>query len=213
MGHSEDFKAERLERLHKNEMDEQLSRSAREFLVESIRASYSYNFEWLSRPIIQYPQDVVALQEIIWAVRPDLIIETGIAHGGSLIFSASMLALLDYCEAAEHGHQFDTTASSRKVVGIDIEIRRHNRDAIRNHPLGRKIELIEGSSTAAEVVARVHELAMPQLSTLVILDSNHTHDHVLGELNSYAPLVSQGSYCVVLDTIIEHLPDGMFPNR
>src|SRR5205823_6428356 len=143
MSATEHFKAERLERLQKNETDERLHRATETFLLESIRASYSYNFEWLSRPIIQYPQDIVGLQEIVWAVRPDLIIETGIAHGGSLIFSASMLALLDYCEAAKGGYKLDVSASARRVVGIDIDIRPHNRDAIRGHPLSQKIELIE----------------------------------------------------------------------
>jgi cephalosporin hydroxylase len=174
---------------------------------------YSYHFEWLGRPIIQYPQDIVAMQELIWQVKPDLIIETGIAHGGSLIFSASMLTLLDVCEAIEAGQPYDPAASCRKVVGIDIEIRPHNRAAIEAHPMHQRIQMIEGSSIDPQVVAEVHAIARNHQRTLVCLDSNHTHEHVLGELEAYAPLVSVGSYCVVFDTIIEDMPPGSFPDR
>lgn len=174
---------------------------------------YSYHFEWLGRPIIQYPQDIVAMQELIWQVKPDLIIETGIAHGGSLIFSASMLTLLDVCEAIEAGEPYDPAASRRKVVGIDIDIRPHNRAAIEAHPMHKRIQMIEGSSIDPQVVAEVHAIARNHQRTLVCLDSNHTHDHVLAELQAYAPLVSFGSYCVVFDTIIEDMPAGSFPDR
>jgi len=190
-----------------------LLRARSEFLHRSIMARYSYTFSWLGRPIIQYPQDMVAIQEMIWLIRPDLIIETGIAHGGSLILSASMLAMIDYCEAAEAGKTMDSKASRRRVMGIDIDIRAHNRAAIEAHPLAHKIEMIEGSSIAPDIIARVHELTKGHEPILVCLDSNHTHDHVLAELEAYAPLVSPGSYCVVFDTIIEELPDNMFPDR
>src|SRR5438094_4529867 len=155
MSATEHFKAERLERLQKNETDERLHRATETFLLESIRASYSYNFEWLSRPIIQYPQDIVAMQELIWHVKPDLIIEVGIAHGGSLIMSASILALLDYCDAVQAGQTLDPRKPHRRVLGIDIDIRPHNRAAIEAHPMAHRIDMIEGSSIAREVIARV----------------------------------------------------------
>ncbi|WP_448533983.1 cephalosporin hydroxylase family protein [Parathermosynechococcus lividus] len=174
---------------------------------------YPYHFEWLGRPIIQYPQDMVAMQELIWHVKPDLIIETGIAHGGSLIFSASLLTLLDVCEAIESGQTYDPKASRRKVVGIDIEIRPHNREAIEAHPLYPRIHMIEGSSIDPAVVDQVRDIAKGHDKIMVCLDSNHTHDHVLAELEAYAPLVSVGSYCVVFDTVIEDMPADMFPDR
>lgn len=179
----------------------------------STGSKYSYNFHWLSRPIIQYPQDMVAMQELIWQVKPDLIIETGIAHGGSLIMSASMLALLDYCEAVEAGTTLDPQATRRRVLGIDIDIRPHNLEAIKAHPMAHRIDMIQGSSIAPETVARVHDFARGHQRVLVYLDSNHTHDHVLAELEVYAPLTSRDSYCCVFDTIVEDLPDELFPDR
>ena len=178
-----------------------------------MKQKYLYNFDWLGRPIIQYPQDMVAIQEIIWNVKPTLIIETGIAHGGSLILSASMLALLDYCDAIESNKTLNPSDSKRKVVGIDIEVRQHNRAAIVSHPLGSKIEIIEGSSTDSRVVNEVVEIAKTHSSILLLLDSNHTHEHVLDELNAYTNLVSVGSYCVVFDTFVEDMPAGYFADR
>lgn len=174
---------------------------------------YSYHFEWMDRPIIQYPQDMVAMQELIWKIKPDLIIETGIAHGGSLIMSASMLALLDMCEAIETGVVLDPKKSNRKVLGLDIDIRQHNREAIEAHPMSSRIQMIQGSSIAPEVIEQVKAVAKNYQRVLVCLDSNHTHDHVLAELEAYAPLTSVGSYCVVFDTIIEDMPEAMFPDR
>lgn len=187
--------------------------SAHTFMVESTLPKYSYNFSALGRPIIQYPQDMVAMQELIWQVKPDLIIETGIAHGGSLIMSASMLALLDMCEAIEAGTTLDPSQSRRRVLGIDIDIRAHNRAAIEAHPMASRIRMIEGSSIAPDVVGQVRTVAKDFERVLVCLDSNHTHDHVLAELQAYAPLASVGSYCVVFDTIVEDLPADMFPDR
>jgi cephalosporin hydroxylase len=207
------FLEERRTRIEAGAKNISLVESSRFFLVESIRAAYSYNFEWLSRPIIQYPQDIVAMQELIWRIRPDLIIETGVAHGGSLIMSASMLALLDYCDAVTAGQPLVPCATRRRVLGIDIDIRAHNRTAIEAHPMSHRIDMIQGSSIAPEIVAQVHGIAKYYTRVLVCLDSNHTRDHVLGELEAYAPLVSPGSYCVVFDTIIEKLPDDMFPDR
>jgi cephalosporin hydroxylase len=184
--------------------------SDRDLAVETLswmgsvnRAKYTYHFEWMGRPIIQYPQDILAVQEIIWSVKPDLIIETGIAHGGSLIFSASMLEL----NAISGGSQ------DARVLGIDIDIRAHNRAAIEAHPMMRRIVMIEGSSVAPEVISQVKAKAAGKRSVLVMLDSNHTHDHVLAELEAYAGLTSIGSYCVVFDTAIEDMPDDAFNDR
>ncbi len=210
MGKIEDHLKEEISTIEKNEV---FYKAARSFLFHSIENKYSYNFSWLGRPIIQYPQDIVAMQEVIWQVKPDLIIETGIAHGGSLIFYASMLALLDICEASEAGQQLDPKNSKRKVLGIDIEIRPHNRVAIEAHPMFSRIQMIEGSSIAPEVIEQVRKIASNYERVLVCLDSMHTHDHVLAELEAYAPLVSVGSYCVVFDTIIEDMPAGSFPDR
>lgn len=167
------------------------------------KANYVYNFTWLGVPILQIPQDLQALQEIIWQAKPDLIIEAGVAWGGSLVFSASMLAILEACGEIENG----------RVVGLDIDIRPHNRKSITEHPLAKKIILIEGSSIAEDTVAQVRALAGKHKRVLVCLDSNHTHDHVLAELEAYAPLVSRGSYCMVGDTIIEDAPEGMVSAR
>jgi cephalosporin hydroxylase len=183
------------------------------WIRESIRKKYAQNFSWLGRPIIQVPQDVYALQEIIWKVNPDLIIETGVAHGGSLVMSASMLALLDYCEAVAENRVIDPRQSKRRVVGIDIDIRAHNRKGIESHPLAHLINLIQGSSIAKEVVDQVTQIAAGFNRVLVCLDSNHTHDHVLAELEAYAPLTAIGSYCIVWDTGVEDLPDGFVTDR
>jgi cephalosporin hydroxylase len=164
----------------------------------SAKLRYSYNFTWLGRPIIQLPTDIVALQEIIWSVRPDLIIETGVAHGGSLIFSASMLELLG-------GDGF--------VIGVDIDIRAHNRAEIEKHPMSQRITLLQGSSTSAEIISQVRQKAKGRKSIMVMLDSNHTHEHVARELELYSPLVTKGSYLVVLDTVIEQMDEDAFPDR
>lgn len=187
--------------------------SARNFLLDSVQEKYSFNFEWLGRPIIQYPQDMVAMQELIWKVQPDLIIETGIAHGGSLIMSASMLALLDYCDAAANAQMLDPASPRRKVLGVDIDIRAHNRSAIEAHPMASRIEMIQGSSIAPEIIAKVHQCAQSRSRVLVCLDSNHTYEHVLAELQAYAPLVTPGSYCVVFDTVIDDIPPTTPPDR
>ncbi len=180
---------------------------------ETNRNGYTYNFSWQDRPIIQYPQDMVAMQELIWQIKPDLIIETGIAHGGSLIFSASMLAMLDMCDAIEAGKNLDPKASKRKVLGIDIDIRTHNRRAIEAHPMASRIQMIQGSSIAPKIIKEVKEVAGKYSCVLVCLDSNHTHEHVLAELDAYAPLTTVDSYCVVFDTLIEDMPADMFPDR
>ncbi len=207
------FEQEVQARIEHNGKNSLLLRAKSEFLCQSIKSSYSYNFSWLGRPIIQYPQDIVAMQELVWQVQPDLIIETGIAHGGSLILSASMLAMIDYCEALERGKKLDPAASCRRVLGLDIDIRAHNRAAILAHPLAHKIKMLQGSSIASDIIAQVHEYSKRYKRIFVCLDSNHTHEHVLAELEAYAPLVSQDSYCIVFDTIIEDMPEDMFPDR
>lgn len=178
--------------------DHEIKRLSNTWIQDSAKYNYSYNFRWLGRPIIQYPQDIIAMQEIIWRVKPDLIIETGIAHGGSLIFYASMLVLC---------------GDVGEVVGIDIDIRAHNRIEIERHPMFAHIKMIEGSSISDDVVEQVYDIAKDKKRILVSLDSMHTYDHVLKEMELYAPLVTKGSYLVVFDTIIEDLPDGFFPNR
>lgn len=178
--------------------DAALRDQARELFLSSCRYGYSYNFSWLGRPIIQYPQDIIALQEILWEVKPELVIETGIAHGGSLLFSASMLELI---------------GGDGLVVGIDVEIRPHNRSAILAHPLARRVRMLEGSSLDAGILAEVAALARGRRPVMVVLDSNHTHEHVLRELQLYSPLVTRGSYLVVLDTVVEDMPKSFFPDR
>jgi cephalosporin hydroxylase len=201
------------DRVISNGLSQELSEVTQKFNIVSLNAQYSYNFTSLGRPIIQYPQDMVAMQELIWKVKPDLIIETGIAHGGSLIMSASMLALLDMCEAIESGTVVDPKKSKRKVLGLDIDIRQHNREAIEAHPMSSRIQMIQGSSISPEVIEQVKAAAKNHQRILVCLDSNHTHDHVLAELEAYAPLTTVGSYCVVFDTIVEDMPKEMFPDR
>jgi cephalosporin hydroxylase len=178
--------------------DNELSELRAALYGAMITYRYSYNFTWLGRPIIQLPQDIVAVQEIIYKVKPDVIIETGIAHGGSLILSASLLELLGV---------------DGVVVGIDIDIREHNRKALEAHPLFKRIKMIEGSSTDQEVVAQVRGLCSSERKTMVMLDSDHTHDHVRQELELYSPFVSRGSYLIVFDTLIEDVPDDFFKDR
>jgi cephalosporin hydroxylase len=190
-------------RIGANAENTELIEIASSFTKASFEPKYSYNFSWLGRPIIQYPQDMVAMQELIWSIQPDLIIETGIAHGGSLIFSASMLELNAICGGSQHA----------EVLAVDIDIRSHNREAIEAHPMYKRISMIQGSSIDPEIVEQIKAKAAGKQKILVFLDSNHTHDHVLAELEAYAPLTSVGSYCVVFDTLVEDLPAEMFGNR
>jgi len=186
-----DHLLEKRERIRRFGDDMEFRELSNQWRAMALERKYMNNFSWLGRPLIQLPQDAMALQEIIWAVQPDLVIETGIAHGGSLMLSASMLELIGKGE----------------VLGIDIEIRTHNRQAIERHPLSRRIRMLEGSSIAPEIVAQVQAAAVGKKSVLVCLDSNHTHEHVLAELRAYAGLVTLGSYCVVFDTFVEDMPD------
>ena len=193
----EQFEKERAERIASYASKTRFQEHSKSWTEESYHEKYVYNFSWLGRPIIQNPIDMVGLQEIIFRVKPDLIIETGIAHGGSIIFSASILELMGHGE----------------VLGIDIDIRAHNRLAIESHPMFKRIRMLEGSSTDKAVIEQVHDAAAGKENVLVILDSNHTHEHVLTELRAYAPLVSVGSYCIVYDTFVEDLPKGSCPDR
>ena len=183
--------------------DPDLRAATAEWMRLSQPHHYSYHFEWLGRPVIQHPQDIVAIQHLIWQIRPDLVIETGVARGGSLILSASILELVALCGGP----------AGARVLGIDIDIRPHNRAAIEAHPLSRRIDLLQGSSTDAAIVTEVKKRAEGAGRVLVLLDSNHTHEHVLEELRAYAPLVTEGSYCVVFDTIIAEMPDDSYPDR
>src|SRR3990167_998640 len=209
----EQFQDERRARLQSYAQDSDFSALSRDWLQASMQRQYVYNFDWLGRPIIQYPQDMVAMQELVWRVRPDLIIETGIAHGGSLVLSASLLAMLDMCDAIEAGTVFDPRQSQRKVLGIDIDIRPHNRAAIEAHPMASRIAMVQGSAIASDVVAQVQAFAKDYRRVMVCLDSMHTHAHVLAELEAYAPLVTPGSYCVVFDTFVDDMPPGFFVDR
>lgn len=184
------FKREVEENIESQGVNSSLKKAASEFITTSIDSRYSYNFSWMGRPIIQYPQDMIAMQEIIWSVKPDLIIETGIAHGGSLIYYASLLELIGKGE----------------IIGVDIDIREHNRHEIEKHPMSKRIKMFQGSSVSSDMAKLIRQYAEGKGTILVCLDSNHTHEHVLQELQMYAPLVSLNSYIVVFDTIVEDLP-------
>lgn len=174
-----------------------LKKTGVEFMNQATISKYSYTFSWMGRPIIQYPQDMIATQELIWEVKPDLIIETGIAHGGSLIYYASILELIGHGE----------------VLGIDIDIREHNRREIEAHKMSKRIQMIQGSSISKEIAEEVYKVAHGKKKIMVFLDSNHTHEHVLEELKLYAPLVTLNSYCIVFDTIIEDVPPNTYTDR
>lgn len=192
----ETFKAECEEEISRQGMDSELKNIAKDFYNKSAEYKYSYHFSWMGRPVIQLPQDMFAMQEIIWNFKPDFIVETGIAHGGSLVFYASILDLIGHGE----------------VIGVDIDIRQHNKIAIEEHPMNHRIHMIQGSSIDPAIVEEISKRVTGR-KVLVVLDSNHTHEHVLNELRLYAPLVSIDSYCVVMDTVVEDMPENAFPDR
>lgn len=198
MNESERFEAEVRANVAGLRADRDVQALSRIWVREIARHRYAYNFRWMGRPAIQFPADMIGVQELVWQTRPDLIVETGVAHGGSVVYSASLLELL---------------GGDGLVAAIDVDIRAHNRVEIERHPMARRIRLIEGSSTAPEVVAQVAELAKGRRSVLVLLDSNHTHEHVLAELRAYAPLVRRGGYVVVFDTLIEDMPAELSGDR
>lgn len=199
----ENFKAECSTEIAAQGEDKEFVNLSNRWITEAQKRRYSYHFEWMGRPIIQYPQDILAMQELVWRIKPDLIIETGIAHGGSLIFLASMLELNAQCGGP----------ADAKILGIDIDIREHNLEAIKAHPMSKRIEMIQGSSIAPDIIAQVAERAKGKKTVMVSLDSNHTHAHVLDELKAYAPLTTVGSYCVVFDTVVQDMDDDMFNDR
>ena len=193
----EAYKEECKNRVAAQGKNKELLEISSRFAAETIRAGYSYNFTWMGRPIIQYPQDMIAMQEIIWDLKPDLIIETGIAHGGSIIYYASILELIGKGE----------------VLGIDIDIRAHNRAEIEAHPMSKRITMLEGSAISQEIIEKIKPFAEGKKTVMVCLDSNHTHDHVLAELQLYSPFVTVGSYLVAFDTIVEDLPADLYADR
>lgn len=198
MDKNAEFKIERCASAELMAQDEELKTISQKWMQRAEKHKYCYNYTWMGRPIIKFPNDMVLAQEIIWSVKPDLIIETGIAHGGSIIFSASMLELL---------------GGDGEVVGIDIDIRKHNRDAIEAHPMAKRITMLEGSSVEPEIVAQVAAIARQHRTVMVFLDSLHTHEHVLKEMEAFAPMVNVGSYLCVMDTCIEEFPEGTYPDR
>ena len=209
----QEFEQERADRIAEQGENAALKKTANDFATQAMGSKYMYNFTSLGRPIIQFPQDMVAAQELIWEVNPDLVIETGIAHGGSLIQTALMLGALDLADAMETGAPLVPGESKRKVLGIDIDIRDHNREAIEAHPYAGYIDMMQGSAIAEDMVENVRTYAKDFDRVMVFLDSMHSHDHVFGELQAYADLTSVGSYCVVFDTFVEDLPKGFFDDR
>ncbi len=197
MNPHEQFKTDCAAEIDRMGKDRAIQSKGLDLLVEACRHRYSYHFTWMGRPIIQFPQDIVAMQELVWSIRPEVIIETGVAHGGSIIYYASLLELI---------------GGEGIVVGVDIDIRTHNRTEIESHPMSHRIKLIQGSSIDSVIISQVAAIAAGK-RTLVVLDSNHTHEHVLAELRGYAPLVTPGSYCVVMDTVVEDMPDDFFNDR
>lgn len=179
-------------------LEEHTITDSQEWIQKTSALEFNSNFHWMGRPIMQFPQDIMALQEIIWNTQPSVIVETGVAQGGSAIFYASMLELL---------------GGDRSVVAVDIEITLANREAIENHPFGHRVELVEGSSIDPSTVSRVHELTDGKGPVMVVLDSHHTQEHVLKELRLYSPLVTKGNYLVVFDTVIEDMPDAFSADR
>lgn len=194
---SQKFQEEVYNNIQKTGLDGELKKLSNDWLVKTASYKYSYNFSWMGRPIIQLPQDIIAMQEIIWKTKPDLIIETGIAHGGSIVFYASMLELIGHGE----------------ILGIDIDIREHNKVEIEKHPMFKRITMFEGSSITQEMSDKVYDFAKDKKNILVVLDSNHTHEHVLKELELYSPLVKNNGYLVVFDTVVEDMPEHSFPDR
>ncbi len=190
-----EFLAERKADIAAMGQDEELRQKSLDWMLHADRYKYTYNFSWMGRPIIKFPADIVIQQELMWRIKPDLVIETGIAHGGSIIFTASMMEMMGI---------------DGEVIGLDIDIRRHNRDLIEAHPMMKRITMIEGSSTEPSIVQRVHEMATGKKCVMVILDSLHSHEHVYNELKAYANLVTVGSYCVLPDTFIEFFPKGYY---
>lgn len=191
------FEKQNMKKINEMSKDVSLKKKSQDWLEHAFNYEYSYHFSWLGRPIIQFPQDMIAIQELVWKVKPDFIIESGIARGGSLIFSASLLELI----------------GKGQVIGIDVDIRKHNKEEIEKHRMHKRIIMIEGSSTSKKTLKRVEKLLGMGKKVMVLLDSMHTHKHVLEELRNYSKFVKKGSYIIVFDTMIEDMPKGYFSNR
>ena len=189
------FYSERAANINAMGHDEELRIKSLNWMLHADNYKYTYNFTWLGQPIIKFPNDIIVQQEIMWKLKPDLVIETGIAHGGSIIFTSSMMEIMGI---------------DGEVVGIDIDIRQHNRILIEEHPMAKRIIMYEGSSTSEEIVESVRKHAIGKKCVMVVLDSLHSHQHVYNELKAYAPLVTVGSYCILPDTFIEFFPKGYY---
>lgn len=209
MSDLEEFNRNSISNIKKMWSDENVKNLSQEWINQTGKHNYVYNWRWFGLPIIQLPADIVATQELIWKIEPTVIIETGVARGGSLIFNASQLAMLDLCKYGSAS----ILDSERRCIGIDIDIRPHNRYAIESHPLAPMVQMVEGSSTDEKTFNKVMEFIKPDDKIMVILDSNHTHAHVKEELAMYSSLVSLDSYIIVHDTGIEFSPDSSFKNR
>jgi cephalosporin hydroxylase len=177
--------------------DQHLFADAIDMLHAVDKYDYSYLWSWMGVPIIQLPADIITTQEVIWATKPDVIIETGVARGGSVLFMASILELI----------------GKGKVIGVDIDIRAHNRDSIERHPMAKRVMLVEGPSNDPATLAKVRAGIPAGATAMVVLDSDHSRDHVLGELRTYGPLVTQGCYLVVADTVLGHLDFDQTPRN
>lgn len=197
VGGDEEFKKRNLEFIKKMNKDKEFKKLSRKWFDKAYSYEYLYHFKWLGRPIIQFPNDLIVLQELIWETKPDLIIETGIARGGSLIFYASMLQLI----------------GKGKVIGIDVDIRKHNKIEIEKHAMFKRIHMIENSSTEKETISKISKFTKNKKNIMVVLDSNHTYEHVLKELELYSNFVKKGNYLIVFDTMIDDMNDKMFKNR
>ncbi len=194
-----EFLAERKADIERMRTDEELRELSLKWMLHADKYKYTYNFSWMGRPIIKFPSDMVAQQEVMWRTRPDLVIETGIAHGGSVVFSASMQQMMQIPNA--------------EVVAVDIDIRKHNRELIEAHPMARHITMYEGDSTSDEMIAKVKRHLEGKKSVMVILDSSHTEEHVFRELERYGDFVTPGNYLILPDTFIEFFPKGYYANR
>lgn len=195
----QDFNNEHDERIKAFASDEEFLRVSNLWRAMALERKYMNNFSWLGRPLIQFPGDVIAVQELISAIKPSLIIETGIAHGGSLILSASLLKMNNI---------------KGRVIGVDIDIREHNYSAIKAHAHSDIITLYQGSSVDPQIISKIKSSIDPNDTVMVFLDSNHTHEHVISELNAYSEMVTKGSYLVVFDTHVEDMPDSyVWPDR
>ncbi|MEN3943130.1 CmcI family methyltransferase [Prosthecobacter sp. SYSU 5D2] len=192
------FFSEREADIDRMGQDSEFGRKSLEWMLHADHYKYNYNFTWMGRPVIKFPGDMIVQQELMWKLKPDLVIETGIAHGGSLVFSASMMEMMGY---------------EGEVVGIDIDIRPHNREALEAHPLMKRITMYEGSSVDTKIVEKVRQHTVGKRCVMVILDSLHSHEHVYQELRAYGEMVTLGSYCLVTDTYVEFFPKGHFSHN